>query len=419
MNWKRNGSAAILILTLLLGFSLYRCGGSGGGGGGGAITPILNTGEGAAAWSGSFSAATAGATTGAISAELDELAGTADNVFPGFEKRPTYPLVNRSPRHAKMVAMTREMVHSEGMQKAFSRVKSALSSRTGFSDLDSGGKQPCSGGGTYSSTGHTEFTDTGGSLSWTIVFENCQQSGHLFDGTMTTSGSVMEIQSPYSFSEEVALTFSDFTAETSGDVLDLDGKFRFVLSLNGSFFSPDSADFDFTATGTASFDSGVQTTMEYDGFHITEHYIADDTLTITDTYKGGVTETHTESGTPHSVAIDFHNFNVEGVGDTEADISFSGKVSIGFNPDEDCQTGGTFVLDTQEPFHLVPSQFCPVSGRLVINDNTTVQYGVAAHDGYPDGHVDVTVGEEAEHFDSCEEIEALCGFEFEEIQFED
>jgi hypothetical protein len=429
MNWKSKGLVAIGVSSLFLGAILYSCGGGGGDGGGGSGgTQIQSVEEGAAAAGAGTAGALAGGTISDIASNLGNLTNNA--LTKPVLLKPTNPLVSRSPRHAKMVAMTKKVAESGVIQKAVASLKAAKS-RTALVDIPGSGiPSECQDGGFATFTGTIdEFT---GDFDIDIDCDQCKKDAGELDGPIQLTGktTLTEFEFTMNLGDETTdfsvLTYTDNTytelLEDFSSTLDFIQTFAFDLI--AQIITGFTLEIDGSATFT-DFTTDEETTIEVTNFK-DEGSIAglDDegncpgTCEFDDTLNGNLEESWTDTEGPHTVLVDFNNFNshVEASGlfvaktalthgdpDGEADISYSGGVRIVFTPEEDCEAGGTFNFETVEPLHIGYNDSCPLSGHLVINNAVDVTFDA--------GSVVVEFGDDLQTFASCEDVEDLCEVE--------
>ena len=422
----------IMSVIGVFGLFLTSCNSSSGGGGGGTTgtgttSAISTTAEGAAATGAGTASANAGTALAEVGSSLGSLGGSSLGAKPMVSK-PARPLAQRDPKYAGLVRMAQKVGGSLSMQKAATRLKTARSaSRTAMLVADISFTENCSLGGTVTFDG-TFDTDTG-AVDLTLVLNNCREEDELIDGTMSMSGTISLDETAFGNDMTLMMTFDSLTFQAYEEGV-LQGTFVMNLTIDQSL-SSSGAETSFnesytqTLAGTMTFDEagpgGANLSVTVDNLGIVGSFsVSGSTVMFDDTINGDITQSYSEGGTTHSVAIGYDDFTMTGTG-TETffssglsalshdpagsfDITFDGSVTTDFTPDEDCDIEGTFVIVTLEPLHIGDEASCPVSGHLSVNGDTDAVFNA-------DGSVDVTVGGETTHYESCDDLEGLCEIE--------
>jgi hypothetical protein len=134
---------------------------------------------------------------------------------------------------------------------------------------------------------------------------------------------------------------------------------------------------------------------------ITSAEVSGDTTSITT--NGTFSETWTENGVENSMTAVFDNFSVVTVLTSDySEDTINGTFSIDFTPDE-CSEG-TFTIETEIAKKYDFLLGYTTQGKLVINGNTTVEYG-------SDGSITITVGGESTTYESEYALAQLCDFQ--------
>lgn len=414
---KKSGIGFGLISTVAL--FLYACGGGGGGGGSSSsTTPITTAAQGSQAASSGAQGARAGTGISDLASSIGSAAGSGAL---GIQK-PMNPLTKKSAKYMKMIAMNNKVAHSKAMQKVAASLSAAREKASYAITSVSQTGVACADGGTFDFTG--TFDDQAKTFDLTMTFADCRDGGSQTNGKAHMTATVNFDQTTHTGSAVLNFTLGDSTVspaapfeiqdyqEISGNkYANLVGVFSTTaaLSENDTFSSAGSATFTLTATGDATFnDFTTTTTINFAGFKDEGSF---DTAagTFNDKLNGGITESETKTDGTHSVAVTFTDFAASVTtstsnGDFLADVSYSGTVKIDFTPDADCPGEGTFSVATTTPLHYVNGDACPVAGHLVINGNTNVVFN-------SDKSVDVTVGTDTTHFNSCDGLFQTCKVE--------
>ena len=413
----------------VFGLMLTACSSSGGGGGGGGPVgtgEISTSAEGTSAVEAGTSSGTAGTAMAEVATSLGSLGGGSLGLKPIVAK-PARPLAQRDSEYAGLVTMAQKLAVSSSAQKISTRLKAAQgASKMAMLVVDLSFTDECSMGGTISFDG-TLDTDTG-AVDLTIVFNNCREEDELIDGTMSMSGTTTVDETTFDGGLTIVMTFSDLMFESYEDGV-LQGTFVMSLTIDQvlSFSGTESSfneSYTQTLNGTMTFDEagsgGASANVTLDNLNIAGSFsVTGSTVMFEDTLNGDISQSYSEGGATHSVDIGYDDFTI-GVTGTgmffstalshdptgSFDITFDGSVTTDFTPDVDCDVEGTFTIVTIEPLHIgEDDDSCPVSGHIRING------GEADAVFNDDGSLDVTVGSDTTHYDSCEDLDGLCEIE--------
>ena len=398
-------------------------------------TQIQSADEGGAAAGAGTAGATAGTGLSDVASSLGSVGGSSLGLsLPG---KPMNPLTAKDPKLVKMVGAAQKVAKSKAISKAASHFKAARAKSkaalTAIAVSDSGA---CTDGGTYSFTGTID--DETGAFDFDMTLSLCQEDGDVSDGVMNISGfftyDVVTEIGTVTFNMTLGDSTSDLVVQSFEDATYavLVGVFSTNMAMTESYtFDSDLATPDamtLLANGSATFEDDTvlppQTySMTMSSFSDTSTFAYDAVTGIfafDDTLNGGISQSWTETDGAHGVAVGFSSFNTQiEIGavlaaptalshdpDGSIDISFDGTVSVDFTPNPgeagaDCEAEGTFTFVTDTPIHQGVSDSCPVSGQITINGNTVVVFN-------SDGSVDVTVGTDTTHYNSCNDLENVC-----------
>ena len=406
-------------------FSLLLTACSSSGGGGKKATEIVTTTAGAAATGSGTSASTAGTAITDVATELGGLSSIA--LGKPFPSKPANPWVSRDGRYSKMTGMAQKVSASTAVQKAAVQMKAGrMKSKTAFATVEITFTDECPHGGSLTVNGSID--DTSGALDFSLDFDNCREGNELMDGTISMSGTFDFSEGPpLAMDSDIKLTFEGFTLkEFVEDVLDVTLAIDMVMNQTlSTTFSETLFDmsFDLETDGTLTYDeahpSGVDLTLIANKLRDKGSFsVSDSAIDADNTLNGQVSVGYVENSVAHEVDITYGDFIVTITGSGvflatslshdeggSLDITFDGTVTTDFTPDADCETEGTFTFVTETPLHIgSDEESCPVSGRIVINDTTEVDFN-------SDGSMDVTVGDQTEHYESCNELDSVCSID--------
>jgi len=397
-------------------FLMAGCGGSSGGGN----PPGPTVEQGAKAASGTTKGANAGTGLSDIVASLGNAVG--GGAF--GPAKPASPLTQKSQKYRKIVATNNKVAQSKIMQKVTHFAKTSFS-KTSFA-VSPSSVQGCTDGGTMEITGFDPVAET---FTMQIIFKDCREDGTQTNGPVTTQ--VVSTSDPLDLKmslgdADTQLSIQSYQAISGNPYANLESVFTSDMTIGFNVpLGAASGTFILTADGQATYNDFSQTTkITFTGFKNSETFEGgtigaspgavfapgDILSTYTSILNGGISESETRAdGSTHSVELSYDNFTVKLVETSSAtgfseDVTYTGRFSIDFTPDEDCGFEGDFSIQTLTPLHYINNAFCPVAGHMVVNDGIDITINI-------DESIVVKSGGEETTFTSCEDFLSLCEFE--------